>query len=102
MPLSNFNGNTPFEVNASSGNTTIQNNMGASSVTDFLDVKKSDWFYSYLERLVNDGVINGKSKTEFNPTGDFSFAECSTVITRYLGLEKYASTVWMVLRRSLR
>lgn len=91
LPLSNFNGNTPFEVNASSGNTTIQNNMGASSVSDFLDVKKSDWFYSYLERLVNDGVINGKSKTEFNPTGDFSFAECSTVITRYLGLEKYAS-----------
>ena len=64
--------------------------LGASHVTDFLDIKESDWFYVYLESLVTDGVINGKSKTQFDPDGTFSFAECSAVITRYLGLDAYA------------
>ena len=78
-----------FDVNADSG-VKIANNQGASSVTDFLDVKQDDWFYSYLENLIGKAVINGKSKTEFDPDGEFSFAECGAVITRYLALDSYA------------
>ncbi len=78
-----------FDVNADSG-VSIINNQGASSVNDFLDVNQDDWFYGYLENLIGKGVINGKSKTEFDPDGEFSFAECSAVITRYLALDSYA------------
>lgn len=70
---------------AVSEKNTVQ--QGATSVTDFTDVKENDWYYPYLETLVSEKIINGKSKTIFDPNGSFSFAECSAVITRYLGLD---------------
>jgi len=60
------------------------------SIEDFDDVKKNDWFYPYLEYLVSRGLINGKTSTAFEPQSTFSYAECSAVIVRYLGLEEEA------------
>ena len=60
------------------------------SISDFTDVKDNDWFYPYLEYLVNGGLINGKTENTFEPYSNFSYAECSAVIVRYLGLEKEA------------
>ncbi len=60
------------------------------SIEDFNDVKKNDWFYPYLEYLVSRGLINGKTSTAFEPQSTFSYAECSAVIVRYLGLEEEA------------
>ncbi len=77
------------------GSTTIE---GAESVSDFLDVNRSDWFYVYLDSLVSEGIIKGKSKTEFDPDGSFSFAECSAVIARYLGLDAYAAKLSDLLK----
>ena len=82
-------GISPSSESHSSSTSSVP--VGASSVDDFLDVNKNDWFYVYLDKLVSDGIINGKSKTEFDPSGTFSFAECSAVITRYLGLDDYAA-----------
>ena len=81
--------NTGFDVMAlEDGNA--ETNVGASNVSDFEDVKSDDWFYPFLDMLVSQNIIKGKSKTQFDPNGSFSFAECSAVIARYLGLENYA------------
>lgn len=62
-----------------------------TQISDFEDVKENDWFYPYLEYLVENEMIKGKTETSFEPYSTFSYAECSTVIVRYLGLEKEAS-----------
>ena len=59
-------------------------------IGDFSDVKKEDWFYPYLEYLVSKGMIKGKTPDSFEPNSSFSYAECSAVIVRYLGLEEEA------------
>lgn len=61
------------------------------SIDDFADVRENDWFYPYLEYLVSNGLINGKTPTAFEPQSTFSYAECSAVIVRYLGLEDEAA-----------
>lgn len=60
-------------------------------VSDFTDVKENDWFYPYLSYLVENSMINGKTPTTFEPASTFSYAECSAVIVRYLGLEDEAA-----------
>ena len=59
-------------------------------ISDFEDIKENDWFYPYLDYLVARGMINGKSENSFEPQSSFSYAECSAVIVRYLGLEREA------------
>lgn len=85
---------TDFEA----ANSQSHNFSGAQSVSDFSDVSSSDWYYTYLDYLVSGGIINGKSKTEFAPDESFSFAECSAVIARYLGLDGYASQMSSILK----
>ncbi len=59
-------------------------------IEDFSDVKQNDWFYPYLDYLVANGLINGKTPDSFEPQSSFSYAECSAVIVRYLSLEEEA------------
>lgn len=59
-------------------------------ISDFTDVKENDWFYPYLDYLVKRGTVNGKTESTFEPYSTFSYAECSAVIVRYLGLEQEA------------
>ncbi len=61
-----------------------------AEISDFTDVNPDDWFYSYLDYLVSNELIKGKTPSAFEPQSTFSYAECSTVITRYLGLENVA------------
>ena len=61
------------------------------SAKKFSDIDENMWYFPYVDMLVKDGVINGVSETEYAPSGTFTFAECSAVITRYLGLEDYAA-----------
>ena len=61
------------------------------SISDFTDVKQKDWFYPYLEYLVDRGTVNGKTPDTFEPSGSFSYAECAAVIVRYLGLSDEAA-----------
>lgn len=77
--------NTRPETDASE---TVKNK---TDISDFTDVKTNDWFYPYLSYLVENGMINGKTPTSFEPGSTFSYAECSAVIVRYLGLEEEAS-----------
>ena len=60
-------------------------------IGDFTDINENDWFYPYLDYLVGKGMINGKTANTFEPQSEFSYAECSAVIVRYLGLEDEAA-----------
>ncbi len=41
----------------------------------FTDVKKTDWFYSNVKTAFEDGLINGKSTTKFDPDASLTYAE---------------------------
>lgn len=62
-----------------------------ADISDFADVKENDWFYKYLDYLVKNEIIKGKTENAFEPYSTFSYAECSAVIVRYLGLEAEAA-----------
>ena len=49
---------------------------------DFSDVKKTDWFYDEVAFVVSEGVMNGTSKTEFNPNGTLTRAMVVTMLYR--------------------
>ena len=61
-----------------------------TDISDFADVKSDDWFYVYLDYLVKNEIVRGKTKNAFEPSGTFSYGECGAVIVRYLGLEEEA------------
>lgn len=70
------------------GNAVAEEQLSAEK---FSDIDKNSWYYSYADLLVKNGLIKGISDSEYSPGGTFTAAECSAVITRYLGLEQYAS-----------
>lgn len=76
------------ERQEASGLATAQEKI--VKIEDFSDIKTEDWFYPYLEYLVSQKMINGKNENSFAPDNVFSYAECSAVIVRYLGLEQEA------------
>ena len=57
----------------------------------FTDLSFDDWYYPYVEALVEKGIVKGTSETEFSPGGTFTAAECAAVITRILNLENQAA-----------
>lgn len=71
-----------------------------TNISDFNDIDKDDWFYPYLEYLVKNSIIKGKTPDSFEPQGTFSYAECCTVIVRYLGLEGEAQKEAETLKKS--
>lgn len=56
----------------------------------FVDMSESDWFYGYVDGLVRDGVVNGKSEDRYDPSGTLTLPECAALIVRCLGLESEA------------
>lgn len=48
----------------------------------FKDVKKSDWFYSYVGTAFSYGIIKGVSETEFNPNGTITREEAAVMVAR--------------------
>lgn len=67
---------------------TAQLDKGA--VKAFADVAADSWYYPYVSRLTETGVIKGITETSFAPNGTFTVAEAAAVITRYLGLDEQA------------
>ena len=49
---------------------------------DFTDVSKDEWYYDDVAYVFDKGLMNGISKTEFNPEGDFTRAMFVTVLYR--------------------
>ena len=64
-------------------------------INNFTDIGQSDWYYPYVKRLYDDGLINGVSESMFAPGQTVKMSEAAAMIVRYLGHENTA-----VLRRA--
>jgi hypothetical protein len=60
-------------------------NANAPWTSPFTDVKTSDWFYSDVEFVVNEGLFNGISETSFGPGSFMTRAMLVTVLHRLEG-----------------
>lgn len=59
--------------------------LAATSAADFQDVKEGDWYYSYVDYAVKNGLMNGVSDTAFNPNGSVTRAMIVTILYRLEG-----------------
>lgn len=53
----------------------------------FSDVKKSDWFYSYVSYALNKGIMTGMGDNMFSPSSELGRAQFATVLYRIDGRE---------------
>ena len=51
----------------------------------FTDVAEGDWFYSYVEYVYDNGLMDGVSATEFEPNGNMSRAMVWAILARMDG-----------------
>ncbi|RIX45882.1 S-layer homology domain-containing protein [Paenibacillus nanensis] len=64
-----------------------------SAKEGFADVNASDWFAPYVAAAAQQGIINGRSATKFDPSANITRAEMATMIARALqakGFEEVA------------
>ena len=52
---------------------------------EFVDVKKSDWFYDEVQYAVSNGLFNGVGNDKFDPNGSMTRAMMVTVLYRLEG-----------------
>ena len=50
---------------------------------NFVDVNKGDWFYDYVQKVVDKGLMNGKADMEFAPNEPVTRAQLATVLARF-------------------
>ena len=60
---------------------------GAIDVSNFKDVKESDWFYDYVKFVTSKGYFEGVSDTEFAPKDTMTRAMFVTVLARVEGVK---------------
>jgi len=60
----------------------------AVSVTDFVDLHETDWFYESAKYVVDVGLYNGTSTTTFSPEMTMTRAMFITLLARYDGVDK--------------
>ncbi len=65
----------------------VDTKIGSTSV-NFKDVAKDDWFYPYVEKAYNAGIIKGDG-SKFNPYENITREEMATIISRALRLEDF-------------
>lgn len=51
----------------------------------FEDVTEKDWFYSYVIEMAKKGVVNGMTKTTFEPDGELTRGQWATLLYRVAG-----------------
>lgn len=49
---------------------------------NFIDVNKGDWFYDYVQKAVELGLVNGKTDMEFAPNEYLTRAQAATLAVR--------------------
>ncbi|MFD1772541.1 S-layer homology domain-containing protein [Paenibacillus rhizophilus] len=54
------------------------------AVSNFGDVKKTDWFAPYVAVAAEKGIINGRGASKFDPNATITRAEMATMISRAL------------------
>ena len=61
--------------------------VSAANVSDFTDVKESDWFYGPVKYVVDNNLMAGVSDTRFDPNGSMTRAMFVTVLGRHAGAD---------------
>lgn len=56
---------------------------------EFIDVSKGDWYANDIAALAANGVINGRSDTEFAPYADIKYQEVMKILVYALGYGSY-------------
>ena len=59
----------------------------AVSVSDFTDVSSGSWYYGAVSYVVDRGLFNGVSATEFRPGGTMTRGMFLTVLGRFAGVD---------------
>lgn len=62
------------------------------SRSTFSDVESKDWYYGYVEKAAEMGLIKGYPEGSFQPQKDLSREEMLTVIVQALGVKPESST----------
>lgn len=52
---------------------------------NFSDLNRSFWYHSYVDYVLQQGMMNGISSTKFNPEGDLTRAMLVTILYRSVG-----------------
>ena len=69
------------------------------NVNKLRDVSENDWYYVYVKRLYEDGIINGVTDTSYSPDSEVKTSEIAALITRYSGNERTAENCAAYLTR---
>jgi hypothetical protein len=85
----------PFTAYLASGGTLtgqVKLNVQAGYSKSFTDVKTTDWFYTYVMDLAEDGVIDGMTPTTFSPTTEVTYAQALKLILLASGYSEPVKT----------
>lgn len=59
----------------------------AASVSDFYDISPSDWYYSAVSFVTDNGMFNGTGDNSFSPASTMTRGMFVTVLGRYSGVK---------------
>lgn len=63
------------------------------SAAKFTDVAKGNWSYTYINKLVENGITNGKTATKFEPEKEVTRGEFSAFIKRAYDVQMKQKTI---------
>ena len=67
---------------------------GATNVTDFSDVRPSDWYHDAVNYVCENGLMNGTSDTAFSPNATTSRGMIVTILYRLAGSPDMPESNW--------
>ena len=67
---------------------------GATNVSDFSDVRPSDWYHDAVNYVCENGFMNGTSNTMFSPNGTTSRGMIVTILYRLAGSPDLPESNW--------
>ena len=67
---------------------------GATNVTDFSDVRPSDWYHHAVNYVCENGLMNGTSDTAFSPNATTSRGMIVTILYRLAGSPDMPESNW--------
>ena len=66
---------------------TVALGLDTKGTETFADVKDGQWFQEYVVAVVNAGIVNGMTTTEFAPNGKLTREQAAKMIVEAYGLE---------------
>ena len=58
----------------------------------FTDVKESDWFYTYVKDLTDNGTVSGMTETTYAPDGNLTYGQAIKLVALAVGEKEQAPT----------